>query len=253
MRPLIRWTLGSVKKMGAEVFLHSMELTRRTYPECDFVVCCNNNADTSLIKDVDIYEQKIGEVGYPLEEPNKNKPINMPGVDGNATETTASGWKLSPPRLRINAHELWIDNDIVIRKRIPELDRWLTSSGNSGIISEGNGRFYGLFDKYIPPQFRLCAGFFGLSPQVDFQSMILERCKLLNGKPLGGYDEQGLVCDIVVDLPQFIVVPSQSLCIAEFDLPDKLPPAIHFVGSNRKNNNHKGWNKYKSKFIKTLI
>jgi hypothetical protein len=226
-----------------EVFIHSMNITRRTYPECDFIVCCNNGADTSFIKDINIYEQKLEEIGYPLEGPNKNEISKMPGIDGKATETTASGWKLSPPRLRPNAHELWIDNDIVIRDRIPELDYWLASPEKIGIISEGRTRFYGIFNRFIP-NINLCAGFFGLPPNVDFKQIILDYCKLLNGRPLGGYDEQGLVCATVTNLPTFMVVPSKSVFIAEHDVPDPLPPALHFVGSNRSAN-HAGWNKYR--------
>ena len=147
------------------------------------------------------------------------------------------GWKLVPPRLRLESHELWIDNDIIFNDRIVSVDKWLTSQ--RPIISTAHRKEYGSFK--LPDQFPpVCAGFFGLPPFFNFDERIVEGCSHLD--TLGYYDEQGLV-SLIVQQQNPIIVPTDELEIVK-DL--KLPPspALHFIGVNRTIE-HKNWNRFK--------
>lgn len=251
-KPLARWTIGPVSNCGMEILRESVKVFEKIYPEFDLVVCYNNiNLEVipSFNSTVKIHKQKNGEIDYSLTAFNDplldvQGPLRKSGMAG-------SGWKLCPPRLRLEAHELWLDNDIVIRERLPEIDEWLKTDG--GIISEGLHRLFGIYQNFVPKNLKICAGFFGLPPHFDFHCKILEYCKLLNGKPLGHYDEQGLVSAIVTNLSEFIVVPQKNLMILEDcnKLPTEIPLGIHFVGANRLNY-HNVWSDYKQRSLKLI-
>jgi hypothetical protein len=130
-----------------------------------------------------------------------------------------------------------------------EIDQWL--KGNYCIISEGIGRNFGIYDKLIHPDLKICAGFFGLPPNFDFYKEILLHCKLLKGKTLGSWDEQGLVTSIATN-NNHIVVPLTSMAIVEpsFDMPLN-SSAYHFVGANRLEK-HEKWEQFKLSKISHL-
>jgi hypothetical protein len=201
----------------------------------DTVVCYNNIPYPKELESlgVELYAQKSEELGYPLTPPDEN-PTGA-GMAG-------SGWKLCPPRLRIEAQELWLDNDVVIRERVDEIDHWL--EGGEGIISEGLHGVYGIYKRFIPRSTKMCAGVFGLPAGFDFGKEILRYCELLNGETLGHYDEQGLVAATVANM-NHCVISMTNLTICESSVPRPLPSAMHFVGVNR-NENHKGWNEYRT-------
>jgi len=184
-----------------------------------------------------LFEQQQNQLAYPLSTPDKNQQ--------------GSVWKLCPARLRMESHELWIDNDVVISERMSSINRWLT--GGYSIISEGLHRNYGIFSNMIPQPIKACAGLFGLPPNLNFESKTLEYCKeKINGNSLGYFDEQGLVTAIIVS-DTYEIISSQQITICEPNesLPNLMPPAIHFVGANRTEN-HTGWKVYKKKFAKML-
>lgn len=250
MKPLVRWTIGPVNGCGMEILEESVKQFGRIYPEFDRVVCYNQIPISDLPEfetEVVLYEQSSGDLAYPLmgyDDPliNVDAQLRKYGMAG-------SGWKLCPPRLRIDTHELWLDNDIVIWERIPQINEWLVSQKN--IISEGRGRIFGQFSHLVPSHLKLCAGFFGLHNGFDFNFAILEHCKLLHGGALGHYDEQGLVSAIISN-SSHIVVPQTELRIVQHNeiLPPVRPPAIHFVGANR--HSHPAWHTYKISKIKLL-
>src|SRR5688572_12825908 len=103
MKPLARWTVGKVTNTGMEILRESVRVFGRIYPEFDRVVCYNNVERPAGFDG--LYEQMATDLPYPLLGPDAD-----PGEGGSP----ASGWKLCPPRLRPEAHELWLDNDIVV-------------------------------------------------------------------------------------------------------------------------------------------
>lgn len=242
MKPLARWTIGPTCQIGRDILKESVRLFAKAYPEFDRVVCYNH-VEQPQLSNVDFYPQSEDEAPCPLARP-----------DSDPESATGCGWKLSPPRLRPGSHELFIDNDIVIRQRLPAIDSWL-SDGESGLVSEGlhRQRMFGAFDGHIPPHVRACAGMFGLPPGFDFSERIRHYWPLMLGKPLGGYNEQGLTVATVVNMSRYVLVPLEELFICEdhATFPQIIPPALHFVAANRKPW-HRGWMHYKSQMIGLL-
>lgn len=237
MKPLARWTIGYTESIGKDMLRESLVRFKKLYPEFDRVVCYNHidAGELGFVKGLaDLYEQYESEAPCPLSKPFKDYE-----------ESVGCGWKLCPSRLRLAAHELWIDNDIIIFQRLPEIDRWLASA-TAGLICEGmhRRRMFGAFDHLIPPEIRACAGMFGLPPHFDFSAIALRYCRFL-GIHLGGYNEQGFTVAMVVNLNDYVFVPLTTMFIMEDQaaFPKQLPPALHFVGANRKNW-HSGWKQY---------
>lgn len=241
MRPLARWTIGDVSDTGKEILVESVRLFRRIYPEFDRVVCYNNLEASSIAHlEADLFEQKESMSVCPLRENDKS-------ID---SEAMGCGWKLCPARLRPEGCELWIDNDLVIRQRISEIDNWVTAADH-GVITEGlhRQRMFGLFDKFIQSHIRACAGMFGLPPGFDFAEAIRRYKPVLeeSGRELGGFDEQGLTVAVVTNMSSYKIIPLQTVWISEdhVPFPTTSHSAYHFVAANRKPW-HRGWKKYKS-------
>lgn len=236
-QPLVRWTIGPTTDIGLEILRESVSLFSDIYPEFKRVVCFNHIEKDKLDGiDAELLEQNIGMVCFDLRVP-----------DDNPDEASGCGWKLCPARLNPEGHELWLDNDLILLKRVPTIDRWL--QGNCAIITEGTGRcrMYGCYDSCVPEGLHVCAGLFGLPPFFDFEKQI--RLRALSN--LGGYDEQGLTASIVTNM-KFRVVPLSEVCICEdfLEFPE-VSCGIHFVAANRKPW-HRGWKHYKRFSIKLL-
>jgi hypothetical protein len=236
MRKIARWTIGKTNSLGEECLRQSVRRFKILYPEFEIIVCCNNLADNQRLGlnnlNVEIYDQKSNELDYPLVD--VNSPFGWKG------SMPGWGWKLLPPRLSINSHELWIDNDVIVRERIPSIDKWLES--NRSLVSLAHQRAYGVFDQEVPGNTPYCAGFFGLPPGFDFNSRILHHCKKLNGRPLGYYDEQGVTVSCLLEADP-IVIPETELSVVKI-LKKPYSNALHFIGLNRTND-HKPWSDYK--------
>jgi hypothetical protein len=235
MRKIARWTIGRTNSLGEECLRHSVRRFKVLYPEFETIVCCNNLTDKQRsnlnLLNVEIHDQSSNELDYPLVD--VNSPLGWKG------SMPGWGWKLLPPRLEIDSYELWIDNDIIVRERVPSIDQWIGS--NRSLISLSHQRAYGVFEKEIKGDICYCAGFFGLPPGFDFNSRILHHCKKLFG-PLGHYDEQGItvLCTLETDP---IIVPVEELSVVKA-LKKPYSNALHFIGLNRTDD-HKSWSDYK--------
>ena len=231
-----------VKAPGEEVFQMAVKRFRALYPEFDYIICYNNLRSPDQLNrlkkmGVILYEQKSSDLDYPL------MPVSAP--QGWKGAMPGWGWKLCPPRLRSESHELWVDNDLIIRERLPEIDRWLNS--DKGIIAAGHRRddmYYGSFSANVKGNYS--AGFFGLPPHFDFNSEIIRRCQeILKGEPLGYFDEQGLVSAIITSNEHIV---AHNVKIVK-RLPTKpFPKAIHFITTNRFNT-HDDWREYKCSIL----
>lgn len=246
MKPVARWTIGDVSETGFKILYESVKKFHNIYPEFKKIICYNN-INLNKIKHLESYAEFFQQ--KEIDSLIKLLPSN-PNDDHQAD---GCGWKLCPPRLSCDSHELFIDNDLVILKRIEEIDRWLKCNDKT-IISEGHprSRMFGIFDKHIPDNIRACAGLFGLPPNFDFAKEII-KLKKLTCKPnflIGGWDEQGLTTAIVTK-SDFVLIPLSKVYISE-DWVDKPLGnvdyidyhGIHFVGANRKPW-HRGWKFYK--------
>jgi hypothetical protein len=153
-------------------------------------------------------------------------------------------WKLYPPRLNMGGAEIWMDNDFILAKKIPEIDALI----DDGIpfMTQGLMRNYGRYDNQVKRHDLNC-GFFGLPYGFDFAKTIVDICKHdVQKKWVDHYDDQGVVASTMCRFPKFnilslkripIVGPSNRTC------PDD-KEGYHFVYMNRINLKHPGWGHY---------
>ena len=236
MKKIARWTIGKTNVLGEESLKLSLRRFRVIYPEFETIICCNNLTHEQRLRlnclGCQIHDQSSEELNYPL--------VSIDAPIGEKNSMPGWGWKLLPPRLHMQSYELWIDNDVIVRERMPSIDKWICS--DRSIVSLAHKKAYGVFDQEIPGNTPYCAGFFGLPPDFDFNSRILHYCKKLNGNPLGYYDEQGVTVSCLLEANP-IVIPENELSVIKC-LKKPYPNAMHFIGINRTEN-HKIWSDYK--------
>lgn len=236
MKTLMRWTIGgNVSKAGWECFSESIRIIPKIYPEFDYVICHNNMNDKMMnhLKSfgVDLYEQKHEEIGVPFE-------FNRKTTDNVSNHA----WKLCPLRLRPNSHEIWIDNDIILWNRIPEIDEFLNN--DKPIVSQTWSReLYGQFDCDVPDSCSICAGFFGLPPNFPFKEKIDNANKFK--MPLSGFDEQGMIAYIITSNENgwIGIEPYHLNQLGWWDCVKEMPLGAHFIRLNTGTNS--GWETYK--------
>ena len=140
---------------------------------------------------------------------------------------TGCGWKFYPPRLDIEAHEIFIDNDMILYDTNKVLNYFL-SHNNVFFATEPWKRTYGKYDGLVPRNFNINAGFIGLPPGFDIASEIRQK----GGGWDGWFDEQGLVA-LILSSKQTLIHPKEEIkiCVPEngFGL---AKCGMHFVGMN---------------------
>jgi hypothetical protein len=234
-----------VKKPGEEIFRMAVKRFQALYPEFDCVVCYNNcqPEQERMLRSmgIDSYVQRETDLRYPI--------MQAHDPEGWLGAAPGWGWKLCPPRLRPRGHELFVDNDLLIRERLPEIDKWLAS--DKFLIAQSHRddpKYYGDFP--VPAGTKCCAGLFGLPPNFNFSEEIIRRCKrTLSGKPLGHWGEQGLVTSTVLSNPHIIVKSVVNVKVP----PEKpLPLALHFIAANRLDR-HDCWEKFRDDALLTMV
>lgn len=154
-KPLIRWTIGPAHPLGYECLEKSIQLWKKIFKnKFDIVVCHNqqNSHQLNILKKLEV--DLICQENYACEI--KIKPKD-------------SFWKLYPPRLRLESHEIFIDNDLLIFKKFNLLEEFLVNE-DLIICTEGHKRFYGNFLKLIKTNNNINTGFFGLPPFFDLKN-----------------------------------------------------------------------------------
>lgn len=153
-------------------------------------------------------------------------------------------WKLVPFRLRPEGYEIFIDNDLVIWDKIPEVDQFLDSKAT--LIYQGMWGKHGVYN--LPVEFNVNSGIFGVPPNFDLEKHVLDSWKdpylELEDKTIefDRFSEQGLVGTALLKNESYIVIPQCRIPILEtyfsYELHRKNLNAkgFHFVGSNTKYN-----------------
>lgn len=210
----------------------SIRLFKKLYPEFDLIVCYNEISKERLPKDIEFFFQTHDCCSIPV----KPKSINA--------------WKLFPPRLRIDSHEIFIDNDMIICGRIPQITEFLSAKrpfcyGNYDERPFPYGSFAKLFTKTSGPQFKLNSGIFGLPPGYDFEKDLVYNIERSQLSEWGYFDEQGLVATCLLDKdPIFIGLEDVSNCWLKFEIGRH---GFHFCGHNAEELGL--WRRYRRKFI----
>lgn len=226
-KPLIRYTIGgNPKKAGEEILRYSIYRIKQILEDKVDIVLCYNNISPKRFADlqIDMIDQSMYQEYLPY--PPK-------GV----------AWKLYPPRLRLESHEIFIDNDFVLEKIPQEIDKFLSSDnyffGIEGLHSNTHGRFH----KW-PYGATFNSGIFGIPPNFDFANEISKRTDDDFGW-VDRHDEQGLVGTILFQQKNFIQIGKDKIGIFEREEPKDDLFGYHFVMSNYIESN--SWHIYKMK------
>jgi len=218
-KPLVRFTIGSVTKFGFDCLKRAIKQIQKLYP-CDITVCfnCDKKHVKYLKKELNVFlfDQSV----------HLNDDLTPMGV----------AWKLYPPRLDINRHEIIIDNDIILESTIDEIDDFLSCDDHC-LMLQGISRTYGRFEKHVPANLMINSGLFGLPPGFDFATYVKnhagnnweENATGIHSESVT-FDEQGLVALILSNQKHFLI-PNTTITNCERKL--MRGKGMHFIGLNR--------------------
>ena len=231
IKPLIRFHIGPASDSGFDCLGRSIVQIQKLYPSSDIVVCYNcDKQKITHLEHVTLFDQS----------PHANDELPPMGV----------AWKLYPPRLDLNRHEIIIDNDIILENRIPEIDKFLQSHEHC-LLLEGESRTYGRFARHVPAGLKINSGIYGMPPGFDFEPYV----QFYSGKEweinASGthaknktFDEQGLVAFILSNQPH-IIIPSTTVTNCEkIWVPGS---GMHFISLNRTTHHQPYQNYLRSK------
>jgi len=220
LKPLVRWTISNSSDEGFECLRASIVEWRKIYgDEFDMVICHNNLSDHQY--------GKINKFGLScVDQKNYTRSIlYLP---------SETAWKLYPPRLRLNTHEIIIDNDVIIYGRLPDIDEFLESYDI--LICEAHRRFFGQFDSFIKADLKINTGIVGFPPSLDVRQEINSILKTYPNKGwLTHCCEQGVIGMLLRNNPfKLISLEDVSICNPLCDFaPYKVGKCgIHFASLN---------------------
>jgi hypothetical protein len=216
-KTIVRWTLGNVSDQGFDCLRLSIKKMMGMYgtEKFDYFLCHNNVPKSRLDlihKDVELLDQGRFTESLPI------PPSNKFGVS----------WKLYPPRIDMDRNEIFMDNDLILYKKM-DFDRL----GSMCFISEAARRSYGSFSERIETSNNLNSGFFGLTRGFDFAGELSKAIALFDiDWDLSYFEEQGVVAYVLSGRPHWVVgLDKISINLEE---PFRLGEyGIHFVGLNK--------------------
>ena len=130
--------------------------------------------------------------------------------------------------MRHDSHEIIVDNDVIIEKRLDEIDTFL-SSDRKLLMCEAYLRQFGRFSNALPVNIKLNTGLYGMPPGFDLASKI-------NSFGIGEwedyFDEQGAT-SLALYSDDLIVIPLSKVSVNACPEYIKASHGTHFVGINR--------------------
>lgn len=243
MRPLVKWHLGGdCNSQSLPALEMSVRSVQKLYgSDMDYVVCYNGEKPKALNSGF------LSEITQFYQTPAMLTRFGCPAPTGPI-------WKIAPPSLRPGAHELTLDNDLILLKRNAQIEAYLTSQTIS-IMAESNnfsnvyGRFHAFMSKTPVP---VNSGLVAIAPSLDMERLLASYLALaastnFAGEPLtpddwDHHDVQGL-------LGMLLHENSDLRILRQSDVPifhPKTEPSVdlnydgvHFVGLNRAP--HRSW------------
>lgn len=209
-KPIVRWTIGPLAcKYDDAILRRSIGNFISLYGDIfDYFLCLNGR---------DSFDRLDPRVTLVKQTALANCP-----------EPNGCTWKLYPPRIRIESHEIFMDHDIVLVDRIEKIDRFLESSDafiyTQAASDLGN---YGRFSDRVREGFRLNSGLFGLPPGRSLDLVGVGDWKEY-------FDDQGFVASIFCREKNLIKVDLEEIWICDSDLLPKTAKGYHFVRNGRE-------------------
>ena len=255
-KPLFRWTVGSCLPQGLDILVESINRTTKAlgFDEWDWAICHNglNATDVAFLEKA-IAERPIHIMSQnwalcPVPD-NCQTPRRRDGsFEWNGNKCGGTMWKVCPARVRMESHEIVMDNDVVLLKKFPQIDEWLAQTDKALCLEEPI-RFYGRYDCLLPPDPPyLNSGFMGFPPGYDFGSAIFDNW-VRHGRyeNISQADEQGLLTYTLSQQPNIRINSDQMVEVLHRDFKTKLTGrefGIHFTQANRIPNHHP-WDEYR--------
>lgn len=229
---IARWHIGNVKPAGWECLKMSIESFLSLY-DADPVICYNSDAAPDL--------------PYHL--------INQNEYRTAARKPIGVTWKLYPPRLDITQKEIVIDNDVIFRDRILEIDHFLEN--DCTLLAEDETRAYGRFEEHVPQGFKINSGIYGMPEGFDLHSYVeffagqqWEENAVGDNEANKSFDEQGLIAFALLSYHHSVIIPETSFRYCRLEL--AIGNAMHFMGLNRQDY-HRPFQEYKSTLRKMYL
>lgn len=223
MVPIIRWTITQTNKLALHCLFESIKSWKSLYGESFEYYVCYNNVNEEILSyikklNVNILDQ------YIYKSTLKIAPFD-------------TAWKLYPPRIRLNSHEIFIDNDLIVYKHLPCVEEFLKSK-DMFLITAAHGRFYGIWDFLVPKDFpNVNSGFFAIPPKFDLQKSINNAFTLFPDKTWQThFDEEGIIAAIIKNKNR-VIIPMDEIYVANPKMSEyQLGKAgTHFAGLNSNN------------------
>lgn len=254
-KPLFRWTVGNCLQQGLDILAESIHRTTKALgvDNWDWAVCYNGISRD----DLQFLQKAIGTrpvqlvaqswATCPVND-NMQTPRRSDGsFEWNGNRCGGTMWKVCPARMRMETHEIVMDNDIVLLKKFPQIDEFL-SRKDTALILEEPIRFYGRFDcLFGPDEACLNSGLMGFPPGFDYGTEILKvwekHGRYMN---LSQADEQGLLTYTLKSLPSVRIKKEQMVEVLHRDFKTKITgheEGVHFTQANRIPN-HRSWQEY---------
>ena len=221
IKPLIRWTIGPCREEGIKSLFYSVRSFIELYPDFEYVICYNQIEEECLLS-VKKLDERIRLI-------NQNDYLNSFPIKPQLEYQTY--WKLYPPRLDITKHEINIDNDIIIFKKIKEIDCFLNE--DAVLLYQGLHGLYGSYENSVPTGIRINSGIYGMPPNFIFK----QNMPKLQHNWQDKFDEQGIVASTLMNYKKHFIIPLTTIPIIEknFEMKYFLHDfccGYHFVGVN---------------------
>lgn len=277
MNGILRWTVGDVSEVGFSILEESIRLAKKNlaHLNLDMVVCSNSDfvrvQKICSRNNIHFYESSWDDFPLPKESVPSLIEDDVCGRPPRGRQ--GSFWKLCPPRLNLNSHELVCDNDLLIQNSTEEMELFFL--GDKTLLCEDEIYSLGKYTKFVGKPYN--SGLYGLPPGFNFKDALLDSWNNTGSmSPLLSRDEQGLISTTLIGCKSgFLTVPSGKICMAfdegsptgaeyfidhenghdtqkvssiRFSKCDFDRDILHFIGANRKNK-HRQWRSYRIKAI----
>jgi len=230
-KPAIRWTIGPFSKTSFNVLKLSIRNIRKIYRDQFHLTVTYNNVNSEDIERLDI-DSAINQCVI-----SHNMPLQPPEI-----KQAGPAWKLYPARTSLETHEIMLDNDVVIIKKMEAIDRFL-SSDSLFLITESLQRSYSVrYDSKIRKEFNVNSGFVALPPFFDYVSEISKNTSQAIWTDM--FDEQSIVA-CVLQSHDVEVIPKEHISVIGSTTEYQLGKyGVHFIGINSGFDEH--WLKFTS-------
>ena len=263
-KPLFRFTVGNCLQQGLDILAESINRTTKAlgFENWDWAVCHNglNAENLEFIQGV-IGDREISLISQnwatcPVMD-HCQTPRRKDGTfEWNGNRCGGTMWKVCPARMRMETHEIVMDNDVILLQKFHQIDEFL-SQKDKALCLEEPIRFYGRYDCLcgVEPPY-LNSGFMGFPPGYDFGSAIFETW-VKHGRymNLSQADEQGLLTYTLSQHPHIRIHTDQMKEVLHRDFRTEVTgreEGLHFTQSNRIPNHH-AWKKYQEVIYQNSI